>query len=472
VSRRISFAILGTVVATLLLTGVGTVIFARVQLRNDELARLEHQAERTNELLDGLALLLPALQQLNDADRAQTQAEKRAQNVRRQLLATLNLTGISEVLVSADGRIAGELPEELTQNDLDIAALSRGEILSGRSGSVLWAAAGRTAEFRGQVGTVVTIITDDEEPFFGPTLRWFTLFAIVSVALGALVSIVLGRRLSGPVLAAAVATQHIAAGDLSARIDEPDASDDDELAVLARSVNTMGEGLQRARRQERQFLMSVSHDLRTPMTSIRGYAEAIRDQATDDDAAAAAVILTESRRLERLVGDLLDLARLEADRFALSPTPADVGDVVAGTVEGFAPEFADANLTLHDEISSEPLMVTIDVDRLSQVVANLVTNAIAYARETVWTSVRLEGNDVVIQVSDDGMGIDPDDVPQVFDRLFQADNQVARRDAGSGLGLAIVRELTQRMGGTVTVASEIGRGSTFSLRLPRIPPEA
>jgi two-component system sensor histidine kinase BaeS len=239
------------------------------------------------------------------------------------------------------------------------------------------------------------------------------------------------------------------------------------LAVLARSINAMADGLQRARDQERQFLMSVSHDLRTPLTSIRGYADAIAEGATDDPTRAAQVIVSESRRLERLVGDLLDLAKLDADRFELHLERTDIVDVVAGTVEGFGPELADAGLALHHSLDqAEPVWASVDVDRLAQVVANLTTNAISYARTAVWAVARSDGDSAVIEISDDGPGIPAASLAHVFDRLYQADNQGARRRQGSGLGLAIVAELSARMGGRCEVRSVEGQGTTFTVRLP------
>src|SRR5205823_14198502 len=146
----------------------------------------------------------------------------------------------------------------------------------------------------------------------------------------------LGRRIARPLQEAEIATRRIAAGDLDASVPvQPGA--DEELASLARSINTMATTLARSRGLERQFLLSVSHDLRTPLTSIRGFAEAIADGAAPDDRRAAEVIAAESRRLERLVGDLLDLAKLESRQFTFHSRPIDLNEVTADTAEGFRP---------------------------------------------------------------------------------------------------------------------------------------
>src|SRR5207302_10686328 len=153
----------------------------------------------------------------------------------------------------------------------------------------------------------------------------------------------LGRRLTRPVRDTEDAARRIAAGDLAARAPQPEG--DDELAALVRSINTMAESLERSRGLERQFLLSVSHDLRTPLTSIRGHAEALAERKARP-AQAAAVILSEARRLERLVGDLLELAKLDARRFSLDMRATDICEVVANAAEGFRPAAQGAGVRL------------------------------------------------------------------------------------------------------------------------------
>ncbi len=179
-----------------------------------------------------------------------------------------------------------------------------------------------------------------------------------------------------------VAANQIAEGDLSARVDTTGLRDD-ELAGLTRSFNAMADELETARGHERAFLLSVSHDLRTPLTSIRGYAEALGDgtvAGADERIRAAHVIETEARRLERLVADLLDLARLDTHEFSLTPRPIDARDVVATTVAGFQPAARDYGVTLA-VTAGAAIPADADPERLAQVVANLVENALKYARD-------------------------------------------------------------------------------------------
>jgi two-component system sensor histidine kinase BaeS len=461
VSKRIIASIVGVVFATLVLTAIGTFVAARFATASDELAQLEGKAVRTNELFVAVD------QTINVANGAATRAGVAiVGRLRRQLIDALSVSGVGTGYIGPNGGFVGDLPAGVLASDVDDLAV--GTVRSGRRADQLWAAAATTEQLRtGREVTVVTVLTQPRERFFGPTLRWFLVSAAVAVALGTAVAVALGRRLGRPLYEVVATTEHLARGDLTARLPQPHAPDDDELAVLARSVNAMADSLQRAKDQERHFLMSVSHDLRTPLTSIRGYAEAIADGTSDDPSRSAEVIVAESRRLERLVGDLLDLARIDADRFDLTLVPTDVVDIVAGTVEGFGPELRDAGLQLHHELDrTAPLVARVDVDRLAQVVANLTTNAIAFARTAVWANVRAVGDEAWIEIADDGPGIPQAALGRVFERLYQADNQPARRGRGAGLGLAIVAELTTRMGGRCEVTSVEDRGTTFTVRLP------
>ena len=239
----------------------------------------------------------------------------------------------------------------------------------------------------------------------------------------------------------------------------------------------MAQSLEDGRARERHLLLSVSHDLRTPLTSIRGFAEAIQDGAIEDNAQAADVIIAESRRLERLVGDLLDLTKLEARQMSIAIRPTDVAEVVTTTAEGFRPAAAKSGLAIvlrvpgHDGMpgSAPPHPVAADPDRLAQLLANLLENAMTFARSTrhgdPGRGPRRPGG-CVITVDDDGPGIAPGDLQRVFERFYRADRG-PNRQMGSGLGLAIVAELATAMGGTVRAESPVNAdgGSRFVVTL-------
>jgi two-component system sensor histidine kinase BaeS len=259
--------------------------------------------------------------------------------------------------------------------------------------------------------------------------------------------------------------RRIAAGDLSARA-QLGSRTNDEMADLGRALNAMAAQLEHARGLERGFILSVSHDLRTPLTSIRGYAEALADGTLDDTDGrkrAAEIIGGEARRLERLVADLLDLARLDAHQFSFTPRPVDAGEVVEAAALAFGPAADDLGLTMLID-ARKPIPADADPERLGQVVANLVENALKYATSRIDVTVARVAADVVIRVHDDGPGLPPGDLDQVFDRLYTSRPEPGRK-VGTGLGLAIVRELSAAMGGRVW-AEPSDHGARFVVQLP------
>jgi two-component system, OmpR family, sensor kinase len=226
----------------------------------------------------------------------------------------------------------------------------------------------------------------------------------------------------------------------------------------------MAEQLATSRESERNFLLSVSHELKTPLTAIRGYAEGLGDGAFTGEEASR-TILVESRRLERLVRDLLDLARMNRHEFSVSREPVNLADVAREAVarhEAPAREFAVALAAQGDES-----WVQADHDRLLQVVSNLIENALRETPRDGTVTVHTEG--ARISVSDTGPGLAPDDLTHAFDRFFLYDKYGRERPVGSGLGLAIVKQLTEAMGGSVTVESSPGTGATFVVTLARAP---
>jgi len=207
--------------------------------------------------------------------------------------------------------------------------------------------------------------------------------------------------------------------------------------------------------------------LRTPLTSIRGYAEAIADgtvEGPDARIRAAEVISSESRRLERLVADLLDLARLDAHQFSLHPAPVDARAVVHDAVEAFGPAAAEIGVILEVE-SGDSVSATADAQRLAQIVANLVENALKFATTRVSVGVQAVDGIVELHVDDDGPGIAPNDLPRVFERLYTS-RTVPGRTLGTGIGLAIVRELALAMGGDARVEPVDSVGTRFVVSFP------
>jgi signal transduction histidine kinase len=445
-------AIVATTVATLVVAGLGTLLLARAGARADTERDVRHQA---SELVAGVA---------NLADRPDGDRPVVALNL---FARAFHLDEVAALYVGPGGRFVGTLPQGVTAEDLSLTRLQAGEVVSGHHGDLVYAAA---AQATGR-GTLVVVASRHADGGLGRAARWFVVAAAASAVLATVVALTLGRRLVRPVRQVDDAARRIAGGELATRLPDPPAGATDELSDLVRSVNAMAAELQRSRDLEQQFLLSISHDLRTPLTSIRGYAEAISDNTTADPAWAAGVIGSEAQRLDRLVQDLLDLARLRARSFSLHPAPVDLGEVVRVAAEAFRPDADEAAVQL---VVTTPVGVTIHADgeRVAQVVANLVENALKFARAQVSVGVSGAGGAGVVAVDDDGPGIPPADLPHVFERLYVASHQPARRESGSGLGLAIVSELVEAMGGQVGAESSPIGGARLVARFPLAPATA
>lgn len=236
-------------------------------------------------------------------------------------------TSLGVVALSADQSFGPGLPASLAGGGLDTSALVAGDAVAGAAGNLVYVliplelSTAQKASLHPPIPYQEVPVLVATRTYLPPVngLPYFLLVALASLAVAAAVAFALARRVSRPLTTAVEVTGRIAGGDLDARI-PVSAHDVPELGELAAAINAMAASLERARSQQRQFLLSVSHDLRTPLTNIRGYAEALADGATDDVPGAVAVIEAEARRLERLVQDLLDLAQLDAQRFSFSPS--------------------------------------------------------------------------------------------------------------------------------------------------------
>lgn len=439
-------AILLLVAITLLVASVGSLLLIRRASANTAERELYTQAkfvadlaQRDIGLRDSVTNDLHAVRQVGD-------------------YRTLSIAPLA-----ADGTFASGIPPVIAGEDLRTGSLTQGQAVAGTTGDVVYvlipmsltttqkASLAHPVPYQDQAVLVATRTV--QPPVSG--LQWFVYIGLASLAAAAVVAYLLANRFGRPLETAAAATQRIAAGDLATRI-PVSPGDMPEFGALATSINAMGDSLARARDQQRQFLLSVSHDLRTPLTSIRGYADAVADGTTDDVTGAVRIIALEARRLERLVQDLLDLARLDAQRFSFQPGYVDVNEVVGRALDRFRPEATAASVTLSRvRPTDHPLWAVTDPDRLLQVLSNLLENALRFARSSIGLGARTETGQVVVWVDDDGPGIDAGDLPRVFEPHFSSD-RVGSRRSGTGLGLTIVAELASAMGGGARAESPVG----------------
>jgi signal transduction histidine kinase len=276
--------------------------------------------------------------------------------------------------------------------------------------------------------------------------------------LAALAAFLLARRIARPVDRVSAAARSLARGTHPEPVPVEGAA---EIATLAVAFNDLAAQLRKAQEAERNFLLSVSHELKTPLTAIRGYAEAVEDGAVDPREAAATVA-SEARRLERLVRDLLDLARMNRTDFSVHNTEIDLSEVADDAVRRYEQQAESFGVALH-AVADGPAPAIADADRVLQVVSNLVENALRLTPPG--GEVRVIAAPGVLRVEDTGPGLEAADTERAFERFYLHERYGLERQVGTGLGLAIVKELTLAMGGDVEVESRPGKLTVFTVRL-------
>ena len=296
-----------------------------------------------------------------------------------------------------------------------------------------------------------------------PFLVSLALAGLGGVLLAVALSVALARRLTRPIGALAQATERVAAGEPGVEVP---VSGDDELAGLGRSFNAMSGELTRARESQRKFLESVSHELKTPLTSIRGYAEAVQEGAVAPHDGAR-VIADEAGRLQRLVNDLVDLARFGRADFSVRDELVDLAAVARTAVDRHLQRARELHVDL-TAVGAGPAFGVGDEDRLLQATSNLIENALRLTPAGGSVSVRSEAG--ALRVRDTGPGLAPEDLPRAFERFYLYERYRSERAVGTGLGLAIVKELTAAQGGEVTAAEAPGGGAQFTIRIPTASP--
>ena len=485
--RRLLLVILGTVVSALAFAAVATFF----GIKRTDLGRTKRTLAQSAQRLasSGQARNLAGLESVKEALSLETAAlvtfpdpatppSASATADEKQTYANVTQVGMTAAPIAMNDLgqqlQVGGIPIPVIERILpkDLSALAAGHDVTGIVGNRVYASV--RASRRGTTVEAL-LLTRELSSNANQAVVVILLASAAALVLAAIGAGAFARRMAQPLVEATEAYRRIASGDLSVRIERR--SDrvrrNDEIGQLMRDLNTMAESLERAQKQEQQFLLSVSHDLRTPLTSIRGFAEALAEGDAADPQRAAAVISSEARRLERLVRDLLELAKLDAKRFDLHPRPIDLTDLVTDAADGFLPTSEREGLLLTLD-AEEGLVASVDPDRLAQILANLIENAIKFAKTTVGVTLKSVPSDagsvIHIEVRDDGPGIDPIDLPHVFERLYTSDRRPTRQ-IGSGLGLTIVKELVDAMGATVApTTSTSGTAFTVTIHILRRAP--
>ena len=371
------------------------------------------------------------------------------------------------IVVAPGGRIVGDHQGVLTPERLETlqangtlsttAQLDGEEVLvEGRASRRGFAAVGlQSAE----------AVDDAARSLLGRLLLALLLGLVAAGTLG----FVLSRTLTRSVGETAAVARRLAAGERGVPVG---ASSVSEIADMGHAIAALDEALSTSEGRQREFLLSVSHEIRTPLTALRGYAEALAEGAIrpEDVRATGETLVAETARIDRFVADLLALARLEADDFDLAVTDVDLEDLVADLTSAWRATSERAGVRLTTGPATGPAIVPADPMRLRQLLDGLVENAIRVAPDggSVEVRVRREGNDVVVDVEDDGPGLTSDDAEVAFERGSLRTKYAAHRPVGTGLGLSIARRLAERMDAELTARPGSAGGAVFSLRLPGV----
>jgi len=372
------------------------------------------------------------------------------------VVEALGVSGTHIILVAANGTVIGDSKRELLgMNYTDSQENPLNMTLQGQFLGKLYISSDPTAE-----------------PYVAPFLRLsasinrsLLIGGSVAIAIALLLTFVLSRRITSPIGALAKAARRLGRGDLSQRVQ---LQGEGEVAALAQAFNSMAADLEHAEQLRRNMVADVAHELRTPLSNIQGYLEAIRDRVIKPDAATIHSLSEEAALLARLVNELQELSLAEAGELKLVYQTEDITKLVKQTVTPWQPKMTAKEISLSLNLPDNLPLVNIDWQRVNQVLHNLLENAVAYTHKggTINVAAITRGDWVEVSVSDTGEGIPAEDLPHVFERFYRVDKSRARATGGSGLGLTIAKRLVEAHGGTITAQSELGKGSRFSFTVP------
>ena len=294
------------------------------------------------------------------------------------------------------------------------------------------------------------------------------LAAVVAICISVVIGSLVSRMLTKPIHRITSTAKQIRDGDLSARTG---LRGDDEIDQLGETFDEMATSLEKDMKHEKRLTSDVAHELRTPLMAMLATVEAMQDGVYPTDDEHLETVASETRRLARLVQQMLDLSRMENSTAPLNLEPVDMVPFVRSIVNGQERLFADRDLRLRfaDETQGHDDVVEADPDMITQCVINLMSNAMRYTPEGGWVvvSVLSDRRHVSIAVSDTGIGIAKDDLSRIFGRFWRADASRAREAGGLGVGLAVTKQIVERHHGYISVESELGKGTTFTIHLPR-----
>ncbi len=323
--------------------------------------------------------------------------------------------------------------------------------------------------FKGFDGMRMALPERPGEVFLETIQRSTFLTVLGAAGIAMLISFAITGVVTRPVNRMIRATKAISLGNYEQRLP---IESTDEIADLSESLNSMAEALQRHHYLQQQLITNVSHELATPLTNIGGYLEALSDGVIEDKKRSEtfALMKEEVDRLSTMLTEVRTLSLLEQPQFNIKIAPLDVRDATEKILKQMKPQFEAKKvpLTLHDELSSKTFQ--LDKDRYTQILLNLLSNALKYSAPHKPVSVKLseksDKKSLIVEVTDEGQGIPAKDLPYIFERFYRADQSRTRKTGGIGVGLAIVKQLVEAHGGHITAQSTEGKGSVFTVVIP------
>ena len=372
--------------------------------------------------------------------------------------------GVTAYVVSTG---ATDLPDGV--DDADVAAVTAGESIQRTAdtpaGAVL--IAGRA--FEPGTGVILIQSASVAGSSAGDIIVRLVVALLIGLGIAVIIAVVASVRIITPLRRAADAALRLGSGDRDVYVDPEGPA---EIADIAEALNQLTAALAVSEGRQREFLLSVSHELRTPITSVRGYAEALADGIVppEDVARTGAIVAAESQRLDRLVSDLLDLARLRADNFTVSPVDVDARSLLADAAGVWTDRCERDGVRLVTEMPADALMVRADPLRLRQIIDNLAENALRLvpADGVIVLAVRAEGPWGVVEVRDSGPGLSAADLEVAFEPGILHERYRGIRQVGTGVGLALVGRLSQEMAGSARAGAAPEGGASFTVFVPRV----
>jgi signal transduction histidine kinase len=369
---------------------------------------------------------------------------------------TADVTGTRIILAAGNGTVMGDSARELIGTNYTDASKSPIELTWNQE----------------VVGRAYINPDPGAEEYVAPFVRLsasinrsLLLGGSLAIGIGLLLTFILSRRLMSPIGVLAEVARRLGRGDLSQRVH---LRGEGEIASLAEAFNSMADDLEYAEQLRRNMVADVAHELRTPLSNIQGYLEAIRDGMVEPDAAVIGSLSEETALLSRLVNELQELSLAEAGELKLVFQAEDITGLIRQAATSWQPQLTSGEVSLSLEVPADLPPVNIDWQRVNEVLHNILENAVAHTRKggAIKIAASQKGKWVEVSVSDTGEGIPAEDLPRIFERFYRVDKSRARATGGSGLGLTIAKRLVEAHGGAIVVESKLGEGSRFSFTLP------